>query len=154
MLEQLRAELPNSSQHQVLMLDLEQPENLYAKVQDIISCWGPIDILINNAGIAQRSRVLETQLAVDRRIMEINFFGTVAMTKAVLPSMVARGAGQIMTVSSVAGKIGSQTRSSYSASKHALNGYMDSLRAEVWHSACACNWPAPAGSTPISVKPH
>jgi dehydrogenase/reductase SDR family protein 7B len=133
-LEQLRTELVNSSQHQVFQLDLEQPEALYTRVQNVISDWGPIDILINNAGIAQRSRVLETQLAVDRRIMEINFFGTVAMTKAILPSMVARGTGQIMTVGSVAGKIGSQTRSSYSASKHALNGYMDSLRAEVWHS--------------------
>ena len=134
MLEQLRIELTNSSHHHVVKLDLEQPEALYDRVQNVIGDWGPIDILINNAGIAQHSRVLETQLAVDRRIMEINFFGTVAMTKAILPSMVAQGAGQIMTISSVAGKIGSQTRSSYSASKHALNGYMDSLRAEVWHS--------------------
>ena len=133
-LEQLRIELTNSSHHKVVKLDLEQPEALYDRVQHVISDCGSIDILINNAGIAQCSRVIDTQLAVDRRIMEINFFGTVAMTKAVLPSMVAQRAGQIMTISSVAGKIGSQSRSSYSASKHALNGYMDSLRAEIWHS--------------------
>jgi short-subunit dehydrogenase len=134
LLQQLHTELPNNQRHHVAPLDLEHPEGLYAKVQAIINDLGPIDILINNAGIAQRSLVVDTQLAVDRRIMEINFFGTVAMTKAVLPSMLARGQGQIMTVSSIAGKIGSQTRSSYSASKHALNGYMESLRAEVWHT--------------------
>lgn len=134
LLEQLRLELPNSHLHQVFELDLEQPEALCRNVENIISHWGPIDILINNAGIAQRSHAIDTHLAVDRRIMEINFFGTVAMTKAVLPSMLARGQGQVMTVSSIAGKVGSQTRSSYSASKHAINGYMDSLRAEIWHS--------------------
>lgn len=133
-LQQLHAELPNNQRHHVVPLDLEHPEGLWAKVQTIIADKGPVDILINNAGIAQRSLAVDTQLAVDRRIMEINFFGTVAMTKAVLPSMLARGQGQIMTVSSIAGKIGSQTRSSYSASKHALNGYMESLRAEVWHT--------------------
>lgn len=134
LLHQLHTGLPNKHLHSVLPLDLEHPEGLYDNVQTIIADKGPIDILINNAGIAQRSLVVDTQLAVDRRIMEINFFGTVAMTKAVLPSMLARGQGQIMTVSSIAGKIGSQTRSSYSASKHALNGYMESLRAEVWHT--------------------
>lgn len=134
LLQQLQSSLPNSQCHHLLPLDLEQPEGLRSKVQEAIALWGPVDILINNAGLAQRSLVVETQLSVDRRIMEINFFGTVAMTKAMLPSMLARGQGQIMTVSSVAGKIGSQTRSSYSASKHALNGYMESLRAEVWHT--------------------
>lgn len=134
LLHKLHSELPNQQRHTVVPLDLEQPEGLHAKVQATVADKGPIDILINNAGIAQRSLVVDTQLAVDRRIMEINFFGTVAMTKAVLPSMLTRGQGQIMTVSSIAGKIGSQTRSSYSASKHALNGYMESLRAEVWHT--------------------
>jgi len=125
--------LTNNIRHQIVPLDQEQPEALPQQIQKALLNCPPIDILINNAGIAQHCDAIDTQLAVDRRIMEINFFGTIAMSKAILPNMIARGHGQIMTVSSISGKVGSQTRSSYSASKHAIIGYMDSLRAEVWH---------------------
>ena len=71
------------------------------------------------------------RLATDRAIMELNFFGTVALTKAVLPSMLARKSGHIVPISSVVGYVGTPLRSTYAASKHALHGFFDSLRAEV-----------------------
>jgi dehydrogenase/reductase SDR family member 7B len=80
---------------------------------------------------------VETPLKIDRRIMETNFFGTVALTKTVLPGMLARKSGHIVVVSSLVGKFGTPLRSSYSASKHALHGFFDSLRAEVWREGIA-----------------
>jgi short-subunit dehydrogenase len=74
---------------------------------------------------------METDLAVDRRIMDLNFFGTVSLTKAVLPSMIRRKSGHIVPISSVVGYVGTPLRSAYAASKHALHGYFDSLRAEL-----------------------
>lgn len=113
-------------------LDLSQTETLQASVSEVLHNCGHIDLLVNNGGIAQRSLASETTLAVDRRIMEVNFFGTVALTKALLPSMLARKQGHFAVVTSVVGKIGTPYRSAYSASKHALHGFFDSLRAELW----------------------
>ena len=93
---------------------------------------GPIDILIHNGGISQRSLVVDTRLEVDRRIMEVNFFGAIALTKLALPSMLSRQSGHIVVISSVMGKFGTPFRSSYAASKHALHGFFESLRAELW----------------------
>jgi short-subunit dehydrogenase len=81
--------------------------------------------------VSQRSLVVDTDLATDRAIMDLNFFGTVALTKAVLPSMLARRSGHIVPISSVVGYVGTPLRSTYAASKHALHGFFDSLRAEV-----------------------
>jgi len=89
-----------------------------------------VDGLYQFAGISQRSLVLETPLENDRKIMEINFFGVVALVKAVLPSMIANGGGQIAVTSSMVGKFGFPYRSAYSASKHALHGFFESLLAE------------------------
>ena len=90
-----------------------------------------VDILVHCAGISQRAHAVDTQLSVDRQIMELNYFGPVGLTKQVLPSMIGRGAGQIVVISSLLGKIAAPTRSAYCASKHALHGFFDSLRAEV-----------------------
>ncbi len=92
---------------------------------------GPVDILIHSGGVSQRSLTKDTSLATDRALMDVNYFGTVALTKAVLPSMLARKSGHIVSVSSVMGYIGTPLRSAYAASKHALHGFFDSLRAEV-----------------------
>ncbi len=89
-----------------------------------------IDLLVNNAGISQRSLALDTSMAVYRHLMEVDFFAPVALTQLVLPRMAARKSGHIAAVSSVAGKIGSPLRTGYSAAKHGLIGYCDSLRAE------------------------
>jgi short-subunit dehydrogenase len=88
-------------------------------------------VLINNAGVSQRARAIDTRLQDVRALMELNFFAPVALTNAVLPSMLARRRGRVVIVSSVAGYVGTPLRSSYAASKHAVRGYFDSLRAEL-----------------------
>lgn len=116
----------------VLPLDLEKADELPAKAKAAASYFGPIDILVNNAGISQRSLVLDTSIDVDIRIMNVDYISQVALTKLVLPSMVERRSGQIVVISSVAGFIGTPLRSGYAAAKHALRGFFDSLRAEIW----------------------
>ena len=115
-----------------LELDLANTADLNKKVVVAIGLFGRIDILINNAGISQRSLVADTLLEVDRRIFEVNYFGTIALTKALLPHFKKNKKGQFAVISSVVGKIGTPLRSSYSASKHALHGFYDSLRAECY----------------------
>jgi dehydrogenase/reductase SDR family member 7B len=118
-------------QHLVLPLDLTDTSTCANKVRIVLDAFGRIDMLINNGGISQRSFAFDTSLDTDRKIMETNFFGTVALTKSVLPSMIERGSGQIIVISSLAGKFGTPLRSTYCASKHALQGFFDSLRAEL-----------------------
>ena len=115
----------------VMPLDVTNFDGMPEAVATVLSHFGQIDVLINNAGISQRSYAENTELAVDRRIMDINFFGTVALTKAVLPHFLERQSGQVVNISSVMGKIGTPLRSAYAASKHALHGFFDCLRAEV-----------------------
>lgn len=114
----------------VLPLDLAHLGHPDALVQQVINKFGRIDVLINNGGNSQRSTADETPMTVVRDIMEVNFFGTVALTKAVLPVMKSQKSGHIAVVSSIAGKFGFYLRSSYSAAKHALYGFFDSLRLE------------------------
>jgi short-subunit dehydrogenase len=110
---------------------LEQHKQLPIIANQVLEQFGKIDVLVNNGGISQRSFAMDTILEVDRRLMAINYLGTVALTKAVLPSMVAQGGGQIVSVTSLTGMFGTPYRSSYAASKHALHGFFDSLRAEL-----------------------
>ena len=131
-LADVRSRLGQPDRHHIVPLDLGDPESLGEIVDQTLERVPSVDVLINNGGVSQRAFAVETDLAVDRRLMEINYLGTVAMTKAVLPGMLERGQGWIVCVSSVAGKVGSQMRSGYSASKHAVVGYMDCLRAEVF----------------------
>lgn len=129
-LNELRDRLPNASEHRVLPLDLSNPEQAQ-KVADKALQGTQIDILINNAGVSQRSKALDTELSVYRQLMEVDYFGVVALNQVVLPQMVARQQGHIVTVASVAGKVGSKLRSGYSGAKFAVVGYMDCLRAEM-----------------------
>jgi len=121
-----------SSRIRILTLDLAHPESFSQKTKEAISFFDGIDILINNGGISQRSLILETNMESIRQIMDVNFFGTVALTKAVLPHMIDRNEGYIVVVSSVMGKIGTKYRSAYAASKHALQGWFDCLRQEMY----------------------
>jgi dehydrogenase/reductase SDR family protein 7B len=112
-------------------LDLAQHDTLPGLVGRVLKQVGKVDILVNNGGISQRSRALDTSLEVDKMLMNVNFFGTIALTKALLPSMLTHQLGHIVTITSLTGKFGSPLRSTYAASKHALHGFFDSLRAEL-----------------------
>ncbi|MBD2756866.1 SDR family oxidoreductase [Spirosoma validum] len=118
----------------VLPLDMTDIDNLPAQVDVVRQRFGRIDYVFQNAGISQRSTVADTDFAVYRQLMEVNFFGVVALTKAVLPIMLAQKSGHFVVMSSVAGKLSTKQRSGYSASKHALHGFFDALRAEVYES--------------------
>lgn len=112
-------------------LDLEKHEIIPAIVETVLNKVGKVDILVNNGGISQRALAKETTLEVDKKLMAVNYFGTVALTKALLPTMLMHQLGHIVTITSLTGKFGSPYRSSYAASKHALHGFFDSLRAEL-----------------------
>lgn len=114
----------------VLPLDLEDTASLGDKAIRALAEVGPIDIMVHNGGISQRSRAIDTRVEVDERIMRVNYLGAVALTKGLLPSMVERRRGHFVVISSLVGRIGTPLRSGYSASKHALHGFFDSLRAE------------------------
>jgi dehydrogenase/reductase SDR family protein 7B len=131
-LERVKGLCANPAQAAVLPLDLLKLGDPATTLRDAEKFFGPVDVLVNNAGISQRSRVLETSLEVYRQIFELDFFATVALTKAVLPGMVQRKAGHVVVVSSVVGYISSPLRSGYAAAKHALHGFYDAARAEHW----------------------
>ena len=115
----------------ILPLDLADTSKTDALTKQVIGRFGRIDILINNAGISQRSLTKDTPLDIDRKVMEVNYFGTVALTKSVLPFMLNQNSGHIIAISSIVGKFGFYLRSAYSASKHALHGFFESLRMEI-----------------------
>jgi dehydrogenase/reductase SDR family member 7B len=131
-LERVRQSCARPEVHRVVPLDLTRGDTFPALAAEVLAQCGRIDVLVNNGGVGQRSLAVETALAVERQIMEVDYFGTVALTKAVLPTMRAQRRGHLVVVSSVMGYVGIPMRTSYAAAKHALHGYFDSLRAEVW----------------------
>jgi dehydrogenase/reductase SDR family member 7B len=137
----------------ILPLDLNEPASLEGKAKEALKAFGHIDILINNGGISQRSMVMETSIETVRKIMEINFFSGVILTKCVIPSMLTRSSGHIVAVSSITGKFGFPLRSAYSASKHAIYGFYESLGAEYYEQGIRCTIICPGRvRTNISVE--
>ncbi|MBI2394454.1 MAG: SDR family oxidoreductase [Deltaproteobacteria bacterium] len=130
-LENARAALAADG-HEVRAIpcDVRDAAQCRAAIEEVVSSWGGVDVLVNNAGIAHRSLFAETDEAVVRRVMDVNFFGAVHCTQAALPSVLSRG-GSVVAISSVAGFAPLVGRTGYAASKHALHGFFDSLRAEV-----------------------
>lgn len=114
----------------VLPINLADSANFDELTQEVITQFGRIDLLINNGGISQRGEAAATSLEVDRQIMEVNYFGNIALTKAVLPIFHKQKSGSIVVVSSLSGKFGFFLRSAYAASKFALVGFYESLRLE------------------------
>lgn len=114
----------------ILPFDLKDTSNASALAAQVMNKFGRIDILINNGGYSQRAEAMETSIKIDRQLMEVNYFSYVNLTKAVLPYMKRQKGGQLIVISSIAGKFGFYLRSSYSAAKHALHGFFDSLRLE------------------------
>ena len=117
--------------HLVLPFDLTAPDSFDVAACQVRDRFGRIDLLVNNGGLGQRGFAAETPLEIDRRIMEVNYFGQIGLTKAVLPSMRKQQAGRIVVISSVVGYVSTPRRSAYAASKHALHGFFNALRAEV-----------------------
>lgn len=115
----------------VLPLDVTDYDALPHAVQAVLTAFGRIDLLVNNAGTSQRSFCLETELQVYRTLFELNVIAQIALTKAVLPVMVEQGAGHVLVTASVAGKVGVPLRTGYCAAKHAVMGFFDALRTEV-----------------------
>lgn len=152
-LASVKNELQNSEKHTILSLDLEQSSDFPALAKQVVDQYGRIDYLFNNGGLSQRAKASETSLEVDRRIMEINYFGNIALTKAVLPYFIQQKSGHIVVMSSISGKFGFFLRSAYSASKHALHGFYESLalEEEVNHLKVTIVMPGKI-NTPISTN--
>ena len=123
----------------ILPLDLYKIDDIDGAIVKIKEKFSSIDILICNAGIAQRSLVKDSLLQVDRQIMELNFFAVIALTKKVLPIMLSKKSGNIVVISSVMGKMGIPFRAMYCASKHALHGFFEALRGEVFRDNIKVN---------------
>ncbi|MCP4311384.1 MAG: SDR family NAD(P)-dependent oxidoreductase [Bacteroidetes bacterium] len=130
-LEGVRKELEGVSKdvHPVVF-NLGNPEEVAATARKVLQEFGRVDVLMNNGGISTRSEALETILEIDRRIMEIDYFSGVILTKVLLPKMIENGYGHIGVTSSISGKFGWPLRSAYAAAKHALFGFYKSLWAE------------------------
>lgn len=120
----------NGSKVTILPFDLSDQVALAAAVDQFQSLYSHLDILVNNGGISQRSRLLDTPVAVARRIMEVDFWSHAELTRRILPWMIQSGGGQIVVISSLTGLFGFPMRSAYAAAKHALHGYFETLRLE------------------------
>ncbi len=151
-LERVRRHCTNPATHITLPLDLAAFD-AEAVTQQALAEVGAIDLLIHSGGVSQRSTVAETSMTVQRRIMEINYFGAVALTHALLPGMIARHSGHIVVISSLSGKISTPRRSAYAASKHALHGFFDALRAEVYQDGLRVTIVCP-GYTKTNLSLH
>jgi short-subunit dehydrogenase len=133
-MERVKGNCPSYAQPdiRILPLDLSETSTLPLMAEAATQFFGHVDILINNGGISQRSMAKDTVLDVDRRLMEVDYFGTIALSKGLIPHFIKRKKGQFVVISSVMGMIGAPNRSGYAAAKHALHGFFDSLRAELW----------------------
>ena len=132
-LQQVRQEAGLTEENSLIIpLDLSSDNDFLQEYRQIRQKFGRVDILINNGGISQRSYFQETSGEVARRVMETNFFGALSLIKVVLPDMVSRQTGMLVAVTSVVGKYGTPLRAMYAASKHAMHGLHESIRAEHW----------------------
>ncbi|XP_054997240.1 dehydrogenase/reductase SDR family member 7C isoform X2 [Sorex araneus] len=115
----------------LILLDLSDISCVQDVAKEILDCYGCVDILINNASMKVKGPAHKISLELDKKIMDANFFGPITLTKVLLPNMLSRRTGQIILVNNIQGKFGIPFRTSYAASKHAVLGFFDCLRAEV-----------------------
>ncbi|EJI85787.1 dehydrogenase [Alishewanella aestuarii B11] len=132
-LERVQQSLPQPERHLTVPLDICDEHAQQQALDKIIHHYGRLDWLINNAGISQRALVMDTSSDTDRKIMEIDYFAQVALSRRVLSVMLKQGTGQLVFISSVAGLVGTQYRGSYSAAKAALHLWANSVRAELYN---------------------
>jgi short-subunit dehydrogenase len=129
-LGQVKSDCCNPENIKILPFDLIDFKSVSELVKLAYELFGTIDILINNAGISQRSLIIDTDFEVYKRLIEINYLGQVAISNAILPYFIKQGGGSFVIISSVMGKYSSPYRSGYAAAKHALHGFFDTLRME------------------------
>ncbi|MGB0494886.1 MAG: SDR family oxidoreductase [Kangiellaceae bacterium] len=129
--EQCSDNICEGQKHLVLSYDATDEQKVEQLVKQAKNFKGKIDFLINNAGISQRAKVMDTDISTYRMLFEIDVFAPIILTKAVLPIMLRQKSGHIVVTSSVAGKVGVPFRTGYCAAKHAVMGFFDSLRSEV-----------------------
>jgi short-subunit dehydrogenase len=141
----LVAEFPTSNLY-TAQVDVSKQDQSEAFIKQVVDNWGRIDVLINNAGISMRALVSEVSVQTLQNVMDINFWGTVYCTKAALPS-IKQNKGVIVGVSSIAGYRGLPGRSGYSASKFALNGWLEALKTELYASGTHVMWVCPGFTT-------
>jgi short-subunit dehydrogenase len=129
-LDRVKSACSHQENIRILPLDLADAFAISQKAKEAESFFDRVDILVSCGGISQRDKVIHTKMEVDRQIMEVNYFGTIGLTKALLPGMVKRKSGHQVVITSAVGIVSTPFRSSYAASKHALHGFYDALRAE------------------------
>ena len=118
------------SKIEILPFDINDFDSTPNQVEKALSFFGRVDVLINNAGISQRSLILDSKFEVFKKIIEIDYLGTVALSRAILPHFISQQSGHYVVVSSLMGKFGSPYRSGYCGAKHALHGFFDVMRME------------------------
>jgi short-subunit dehydrogenase len=123
---------------EILPYDLSDIEGIPALVEKALSFFGKIDIMYNNAGISQRAKTADTLFEVDKKIMDVNFFAPVRITKLLLPQMIENGGGTFVTTTSISGRFGFPLRSAYCSSKHALYGFFETVHAEYYAQNIRC----------------
>jgi short-subunit dehydrogenase len=129
-LEGVKAACEGAAEVLVVPFDMLDEIGRAQAVERVLGRFGHVDVMVQNAGVSQRSLAQNTALSVDRAIMEIDYFAVIALTKLILPAMIARKKGHFVVTSSVAGKFGVPMRSAYCAAKHALHGFFDTLMVE------------------------
>jgi len=132
------------------MADVSDEKDCKAFIELVIKNYGKIDILINNAGVSMRALVKDVEIDTLKKVMDINFWGTVYCTKYALPS-ITQQKGSIVGITSIAGYRGLPGRSGYCASKHAVNGWLEALRTELLPTGVNVLWIAP-GFTASNIR--
>lgn len=152
-LKRVASKLSSPEKHLILPMDLGHLQQVEEMVSQVIERFGAIHYVFHCGGISQRGTAAESSIEVDRKIMEVNYFGTIILTKAVLPVMQQQGFGHFVPISSIAGKFGFYLRSAYSASKHALHGFFESLALEEAKNNIHVTIVCPGKiNTPISLR--
>ena len=149
-IDKLNGLFPPSDQLLCCKADVSKEADCAAFVQAVVAKWGGVDVLINNAGISMRALFEDADLQVIRELMDINFWGSVYCTKVCLP-YILKNKGAIVGISSIAGYRGLPGRTGYSASKFAMQGFLESLRTELLHTGTHVMWVSP-GFTASNIR--
>jgi short-subunit dehydrogenase len=144
-LYQLQSQHPSAALH-TMVADVSSENDCRRFIETTIKFFGGVDILINNAGISMRAILKDVSLDAIRKVMDINFYGAVYCTKYALESIIERK-GTIVGVSSIAGYRGLPGRSGYSASKYALQGWLEAVKTELLHDGVHVMWVCPGFTT-------